>query len=243
MTLPKYRPTTREIPMALSLRAAPEVEIFPARSEPVSAEPRSPIERLAMLHDEARETAILANLLGRTPYVAGALAVAAAAAIAASAGTSPVAEPGTWAILMLIGIGAIMRSYIRTIARPFELGALREFSADLHAILLYCGFAWGAGAYLAIGPQASPLVLLAFTAGAALAVAGILRTKEIALGFVAPVAALAAFAAVLRPLPAGPLGAAFVLIACAAVGGAILWADRLFEPAPLAAKLTDFQYS
>ena len=229
--------------MALSLRTAPEVEIFPARSEPQNGEPRSPLERLASLHDEARETAILANLLGRTPYVAGALAVFTVAAFAASIGKMPAAEPATWAILMLIGIGAIIRSYMRTIAQPFELGALREFSADLHAILLYCGFAWGAGAYLAIDPQASPLLLLAFTAGAAMVVAGSLRTKEIALGFVAPVAALAAFATVLRPLPTGPLGAAFVLIACAGVGAAIFWADRFFEPAPLAAKLADFQYS
>jgi hypothetical protein len=229
--------------MALTLRAAPEVEIFPARFEPSNGEPRSPIERLAMLHDEARETAILANLLDRTPYVAGALVLFTAAAFAASIGTMPAAEPATWAILMLIGIGAIIRSYMRTIAQPFELSALREFSADLHAILLYCGFAWGAGAYLAVSPEASPVVLLAFSAGAGLVVAGLLRTKEIALGFVVPVAALAAFATVLRPLPAGPLGAAFVLIACAAVGGAIFWADRFFEPAPLAAKLADFQYS
>ena len=195
------------------------------------------------LHDEARETAILANLLGRAPYVAGALTIFTVAAIAANLGTMPVAELATWAVLMLIGIGPIIRCYVRTIAQPFELGALREFSADLHAILLYCGFAWGAGAYLAIGPSASALGLLAFTAGAALVIAAILRTKEIALGFVAPVAALAAFAAVLRPFPTGPLGAAFVLIACAAVAYAIFWADRYFEPAPVAAKLADFQYS
>jgi hypothetical protein len=229
--------------MALTLRAAPEVEIFPARSEPQTGEPRTPFERLAVLHDEARETAILANLLGRAPYVAAALTIFTLAAIAASLGTMPVAELATWAILMLIGVGPIIRCYMRTIAQPFELGALREFSADLHAILLYCGFAWGAGAYLAIGPSASPLVLLTFTAGAALVIAAILRTKEIALGFVAPVAALAAFAAVLRPFPSGPLGAAFVLIACAATAYAIFWADRYFEPAPLAAKLADFQYS
>jgi hypothetical protein len=229
--------------MALTLRAAPEVEIFPARSEPVGAEPRSPIERLAMLHDEARETAILANLLGRAPYVAGALTIFTVVAIAANLGTMPVAELATWTLLMLIGIGPIIRCYVRTIAQPFELSALREFSADLHAILLYCGFAWGAGAYLAIGPSASAFVLLAFTAGAALAVAAIVRSKEIALGFVAPVAALAAFAAVLRPFPTGPLGAAFVLIACAATAYAIFWADRHFEPAPVAAKLADFQYS
>jgi hypothetical protein len=34
-----------------------------------------------------------------------------------------------------------------------------------------------------------------------------------------------------------------VLIACAAAAYAIFWADRYFEPAPVAAKLADFQYS
>lgn len=228
--------------MALT-RRAPEVEIFPARSEPQEASPRSGIERLAALHDEARETAILANLLDRTPYVAAALTVFAGAAIFAGAGVMPAAEPATWVVLMLIGVGAILRSYRRTISQPFELGALREFSADLQAILLYCGFAWGAGAYLALGPSVSPWALIAFSAGAAIVVAALLRTKEIALGFVVPVAALSAFATVLRPLPTGPLGAAFVLIACGVVAYAIFWAERFFEPAPIAAKLSDFQYS
>ena len=232
--------------MALLQRAnsAPEVEIFPARSEPrAEAGSRTGLERLAMLHDEARETAILANLLGRTPYAAAALTIFAVAALAMSVGTMPIAESATWAMLMLIGVGAMLRSYMRTIGQPFELGSLREFSADLHAILLYCGFAWGAGAYLALGPQSSPAVLVLFSAGAVIAIAATLRAKDIVLGFVAPVAALAAFATVLRPLPDGPLAAAFVLIACAAVGGAIFWADRFFEPAPTAAKLADFQYS
>jgi hypothetical protein len=228
--------------MALT-RRAPEIGIFPARSEPAEAAPRTGIERLAVLHDEARETAILANLLDRTPYVAAALTVFAGAAIFTGMSTLPVAEPATWAVLMLIGVGAIIRSYARTISQPFELGALRDFSADLQAILLYCGFAWGAGAYLALGPLVSPWALIAFSAGAAIVVAALLRTKEIAFGFVAPVAALTAFATVLRPLPTGPLGAAFVLIACAAVAYAIFWADRFFEPAPIAAKLADFQYS
>jgi hypothetical protein len=56
--------------------------------------------------------------------------------------------------------------------------------------------------------------------------AATMRAREISLGFLAPVAALGAFAAVLRPLPEGPLAAAFVLIACACVGGAIFWMNR-----------------
>ena len=54
--------------MALSLRAAPEVEIFPARSEPVSAEPRSPLERqyaISLVEREDKEkTEIAINLEG-----------------------------------------------------------------------------------------------------------------------------------------------------------------------------------
>ncbi|HEY5337552.1 MAG TPA: hypothetical protein VIJ85_05065 [Rhizomicrobium sp.] len=230
--------------MALTLRvdAAPEVEVFPARSEP-KAEPRNDIEKLAMLHDEARETAILANLLGRAPYAAAALIVLALGTLALSLGTMPIAEPATWAVLMLIGAGAILRSYMRAIGEPFERATLREFAADLNAIALYCGFAWGAGAYLAIGPHIAPLALAAFAVLPAIAIAATLRAKEIVIGFVAPVAALTAFAAVLRPLPGGPLGAAFVLIACGAVGAAIFWTARFFEPAPTAAKLADFQFS
>jgi hypothetical protein len=231
--------------MALTQRttSAPEVEIFPARSEPRAEGPLTGLEKLAALHDEAREIAILANLLSRTPYVAAALSVFTIGAVLLSLGTLPPAEPAAWTILMLIGVGALLRSYLRAIAQPFELGTLREFSADMNAILLYCGFAWGAGAFLALSPSSSPIVVLGFTAGAAIVVAAILRAKEIILGFVAPTAILAAFATVLRPLPTGPLGAAFVLIACAAVGYAIFWADRYFEPAPTAAKLSDFQYS
>jgi hypothetical protein len=230
--------------MALLQRAVPEVEIFPARSDAKADNgARGGIEKLASLHDEARETAMLANLLGRTPYAAAALTILALAALGFGAGTMPAAEPATWALLMLIGIGAMLRVWRNAMAQPFERGSLRAFAADLNAIVVYCGFAWGAGAYLALGPQSSWIALTAFAAGPAIAVALSLRTKETVIGFVAPVAALCAFATVLRPLPEGPLGATFVLIACAAVGGAIFWAERFLEPSPMAAKLADFQFS
>jgi hypothetical protein len=93
--------------------------------------------------------------------------------------------------------------------------------------MAYCGFAWGAGAYLALGASIAPLGLVLFAAVPAALVAMTLQQGDSAFVFVAPITALAAFAAVLRPLPEGPLTAAFVLIACAAVGGAIFWIDRL----------------
>lgn len=192
---------------------------LPSREAPTP----SSLAQLALLHDEARETALLSNLLGRTVYAAGGLAVAALATVLLARGTMPVAEPAMWLVLVLIGVGAMARSYARTIRQPFERGPLREFAYDLNAISVYAGFAWGAGAFLALGPQTSPVMLTIFAAAIPAIMAATLRAREISLGFLAPVAGLGAFAAVLRPLPEGPLAAAFVLIACACVGGAIFW--------------------
>lgn len=192
---------------------------IPSREAPTS----SSLAQLALLHDEARETALLSNLLGRTVYAAGGLAVAALATVLLARGAMPVAEPAVWLVLVLIGVGAMARSYARTIRQPFERGPLREFAYDLNAISVYAGFAWGAGAFLALGPQTSPVTLMIFAAAIPAIMAATLRAREISLGFLAPVAGLGAFAAVLRPLPEGPLAAAFVLIACTCVGGAIFW--------------------
>lgn len=208
---------------------------YPAPKTPERfAPPGHEIARLALLHDEARETAMLANLLGRTPYAAAALAIGALAAVILARGT--IAEPAVWLVMTLIGVGAVARNYARAIQQPFERGTLREFSYDLNAIAIYAGFAWGAGAFLVLGPQTSVPALTLFAAAIPLIVAVTLRTREISLGFLAPVAALSAFAAVLRPLPEGPLAAAFVLIACTAVGGAIFWADRSSPVVPATAR-------
>ncbi len=192
-----------------------------------SFEPNTGIAHLAALHDEARETALLVNLLGRAPYAAAALSAGAVVTAWFNIGTISPAEIATWLVLMLIGVGALARAYRQAIAAPFERASLRNFAADLTAIMTYCGFAWGAGAYLALGASTAPLALVLFSAVPASLVAITLQQRDSAFVFVAPVAALAAFAAVLRPLPEGPLTAGFVLIACAAVGGAIFWIDRL----------------
>jgi hypothetical protein len=225
--------------MALPLNTPrPSFDHAPPRAETVR-EPRREIARLALLHDEARETGLLANLLGRTPYAAATIALAAIAVAAINAATMPLAGLSVWLLLALIGAGAMGRRYLRAIRHPFERGTLPEFAYDLNAIAIYAGFAWGAGAMLAAGPQTSPLALAAYAALVPALVAAILRTREISLGFLAPAATLCAFSAVLRPLPEGPLAAAFVLIACAAVGGAIFWTERLFGPKSPAFPLAD----
>lgn len=183
---------------------------------------RHTVARLAELHAEAEETAQLANLLGRSIHVAIALPVLAAAALVA--GRIGVAQSAAWIGFVLCASFAIAHAYRRTIGRPFERAALKSFSQDLGAILVFAGFAWGAGAFLALPADAGIVPAVLLTAGAGAVVTVLLRDRMSAFQFLAPVAALASFACVLRPLADGPLGAAFVLIACGAVAAGAVFA-------------------
>lgn len=205
-------------------------------ARPAADPPRYDIRYLAQLHDEARETAMLANLLGSTPYAAGAFVAGACLMLLSARGTMPVVETAIWLMLVLAGAGAMMRCYMHAIGRPFEHGSLREFAYDLNAICICAGFIWGAGGFLALGPQTPAWITVLCAVGIPAFFAMFLRTREISLGLLAPSAMIFALAALLRPLPEGAWTAAFVLIASAAVAGAIFWMDRLFAPSPTAAK-------
>lgn len=200
-------------------------------------QPRYDITHLSRLHDEARDTAMLANLLGRTPYAASGLVAAACLTLLSVRGAMPVTEKAIWLVLILLAAGAMMRCYLRAIGRPFEHGALREFAYDLNAICICAGFVWGVGGFLALGPQTPLWMTVLCAAGLPAFFAAFLRTREISLGLLAPAAMLFAVAAMLRPLPEGMLAAAFVLIASAAMAGAIFWIDRLFSAPSIPVKL------
>jgi hypothetical protein len=129
-----------------------------------------------------------------------------------------------WLVLVAAGIAAIARAYTYTIKAPFERVPLRAFSRDLSAILFYAGFAWGAGAFLAIPATASALPILLFSAGSCAVVAALLRARDQSLIFLAPVAGLSALA----PLMRGEATGLEVLVTCGLVAGATYAADRLF---------------
>ena len=173
----------------------------------------SAVSRLAVLHAEAVETARLANLLGRSLYAIIALPALAGLTLAlADAGP---AQTIAWTILMGFACLALARVYAKAIQRPFERAALHGFAQDLSAGLLYAGFAWGAGAFLALSSDGTGVVVIAFAAAPSLLLASILRERQAVLLFVAPVAGLTSLACVMQPFADGAAAAGIVLVACA----------------------------
>jgi hypothetical protein len=224
--------------MAVAERASRSEAVQPRNAE--ASDPRSLVARLAALHAEAKETARLANLLGRSIHVAAAL-VAMGGATLLFAGILT-AENLVWSGFMLVAVGVIAIAFRRTIKRPFERAALKSFSQDFDAIMAFGGTAWGAGAFLALPADTSFAAPILFSAGAGAIIAVLLREYETTLHFLAPVAALASYACVLRPLPGSALAAALVLIACALVAALSVMAARWNDGAQSVAELAQLPF-
>jgi len=111
------------------------------------------------------------------------------------------------------------RNYIRGFARSLRRVPLQEAASDLRLLLLYTGAAWGAGAFLVMPDLPAPALVFLFAAGPSFALALILKDEKGVIGFVAPVAAASASAAMLGAWPldvwvAGAVLAAAVVIVC-----------------------------
>jgi hypothetical protein len=196
-----------------------------AIAKPVPVATELPLATLARMHHEAVETARLANLLGRSLQAAIGLPILAALAVF-TAGGAGVPSTTAWGILVAVASLSIARAYASAINQPFERAVLRAFAKDINACLLYAGFAWGAGAFLALGSGASPLAIVAFAAVPIAGIAILLRDRLPALLFLAPVAALTSFACVIRPFADGALAAGLVLILSALVAGSVILVER-----------------
>jgi hypothetical protein len=207
--------------MASSLqdKQAPAPEFSEARTD-------NGLAKLAALHREAEETARLANLLGRSAGIAVAIAGGSASAALLISSLSNTATL-VWLFLLLAGAAALLVAYARTIRAPFERAALVSFREDLKAVLLYAGFAWGAGAWLMLPYDVGSAATVAFAAVPVGAIAALSRDRDAAFLFGVPVTALVSFASVLRPFSDAGLDAGLILIACGAIGVAVVSAPSL----------------
>jgi hypothetical protein len=208
--------------MAAVTQLYPQPQERPGKSEDRGGS----IARLKLLHAEAEETARLANLLGRSLYAGIALPVLGTLTVGFTFETGPASQL-VWCILVTAVALAMLAAYRRAMRRPFERGALKDFAKDLSAILLFAGFAWGSGAFLALPAAASATGAVVFAAVPALLVAYLLRDREALLLFLAPVAALTAAAALLKPFAGGLLLSGVIVFVCAAIAGAVVLFERV----------------
>jgi len=211
----------------MAARANPFFDILPAVA-PTADASSTALSRLAQIHAEAVETARLANLLGRTPSAGIAIGVLAAITLAAAGGATR-SEAFVWAGLVAAGLFALTFAYRHAIGRPFERPSLDAFAEDLKACLLYAGFAWGAGAFLALAGSTPGIAALLFAALPAVALAVLLRERQAVLLFLAPAAGLTSLACVLRPFTEGASAAAAALVAAAIAAVALQFVTRADE--------------
>src|SRR3984957_7175859 len=142
----------------------------------------SALTRLSQIHAESSETTKLGRFL-RSAVPAAAVLMRLGALAVSIAGGASIKQEFAWSLLVLAGVGAMLRSYIKSIAQAFDRAPLREAAKDLRAILFYVGFAWGAGAFLLLGNNPMPIVGLGFAVLPCLLLAPLLRDRVAILGF------------------------------------------------------------
>jgi hypothetical protein len=204
--------------MALPEFAAPHTAPAP-RTAPAAltaSVPGAALRRLPELHDESRLALRRAGLMTRAVPAAGSLL--ALGTLAAMFGGGALTPTFAWSLLIFLGVAAVLASHLRA-ASVFR--DLPGSTADMRAILLYLGVAWGAGAFLALAPE--PVLLVLFALAPSLVLARLLGDLPGILAFTAP-ATLLTFAAV--GLRTGNMNAAALLMVFQAIGGFWLLRNR-----------------
>jgi hypothetical protein len=191
------------------------------------AEPaRGSLAKLKALHAEAEETARLANLLGRSGYVGIALPFLAIVTMGLSVDMNPTPQLVWLAFVGAVSL-AMLLAYRRAMKCPFEPAALKDYAKDLSAILLFAGFAWGAGAFLALPAGLSSMAAIAFALLPAAFVAYLLRDREGQALFLAPATGLTAAACLLKPFAGGWTASLGTIAAAVALVAATYLYERL----------------
>jgi hypothetical protein len=189
--------------MALTDSKPPGPAFDPVRAvAPAALDASIPFQALAQLprlHGEASRNLHRTLFLSRSPQACVTLMFAGTAMLILGGGT--LKAEFAWAVLVLIGIIAMTRNYIRGFARSLRRVPLQEAASDLRVLLLYTGAAWGSGALLVMPGRPAPLLVFAFAALPAFALALILKDRKGVAAFTAPAALTTAGAAVLGAWP------------------------------------------
>jgi hypothetical protein len=180
-----------DTPLVAALHSVP--------AAPGATVPRQALDQLPRLHGEASRNLGLTQFLSRSPQACVTLMLAGTAMLMLGGGT--LKAEFAWAVLVLIGIVAMTRNFIRGFARSLRRVPLEEAASDLRVLLLYTGAAWGSGAFLVMPSLPAPLLAFAFAVGPALMLAFILKDRHGVMAFTVPAAFITASAALLGAWP------------------------------------------
>jgi hypothetical protein len=172
---------------------------------------RQALARLPQIHAETSDTAGLARFLDSAAMAAALLLLLAILALIV-AGNAGLQQEFSWSLLMLAGVGAMLRSYIKSTAQAFDRTPLRAAAKDLRAVLFYAGFAWGAGAFMLLGNDPVPIVGLCYAALPSVLLPLLVKDRIAGLSFLAPVTVLSAAAIILEPWGSAPVALVMLLV-------------------------------
>jgi hypothetical protein len=189
----------------------------PAKTFRDSDLPQHALNRLPLLHQEARHALRLSQFLARSPSACVVLMLAGAVMLLWAGDGGTLRRDFAWAALVLLGVIAMTRNFIRGHARSLRRVPLEEAAADLRMLLLYTGVAWGAGAFLMMPDLPSPALVFSFAAAPSLLLDLILRDTKGSAAFMVPASLITASAALFGAWPQGNWVATVIMIPCGAL--------------------------
>jgi hypothetical protein len=175
-----------------------------------SSLPLDALDQLARLHRESRETSRLARFLASSVHAAF-LFMLMSALVLFLGRTETIGRGFSWALMILVGVLALLECYIRTHAALFS-GAPSARAKELRMVFLYMGFGWGAGAFLVLPADPGILAVLLFVALPGAALAFLLPDAVGFTFFMVPAGFTVIGAALIRSFPHAGLDMSLILI-------------------------------
>ena len=178
------------------------------------AVPHAALARLALLRDQARHDLDLLCFLARVPRACLVLLAAGASALIwakASSGPAALEREFLWVLSVLTGIVAMTGLHVMSYARGSAPMPPHQAVLALRRMLFCTGAAWGAGAWLIMPIQPSPVLAVGFATLPCLGLCLLLGDQKGITAFTAPVLLATASAACLQPWPSGLWVAAIIL--------------------------------
>jgi hypothetical protein len=175
-----------------------------------SSLPLDALDQLARLHRETRETSRLARFLASSVHAAF-LFMLMSALVLFLGRTETIGRDFSWALMILVGVLALLECYIRTHAALFS-GAPSARAKELRMVFLYMGFGWGAGAFLVLPADPGTLAVLLFMALPGAALAFLLPDAAGFTFFLVPAGLMVIGAALIRGFPHAELDMSLILI-------------------------------